>query len=74
MADCLFENLPVFWEDVVDWGIVMLKGKNLKACSGKLCFEAVIYHIWRHRNDLQHGTTPKSEEVIVASILWEVRS
>jgi hypothetical protein len=52
----------------------MLKGKNLKACLGKLCFGAVIYRLWRHRNDLQHRNTPKYEEVIVASILWEVRS
>lgn len=39
----------------------MLKGKNLKACLGKLCFKAVLYHLWRHRNDLQHENTPKSE-------------
>jgi hypothetical protein len=52
----------------------MLQGKNLKACLGRLCLGAVIYHIWRHRNDIQHGNTPKSEEAIVANIMWEIRS
>jgi hypothetical protein len=36
LAECLFDNIPVFWEDVIEWGIAMLKGKNLKACLGKL--------------------------------------
>jgi hypothetical protein len=74
MAACLFEDPPLFWEDVVVWSINMLQGTNLKACLGRLCLGAVIYHIWRHRNDIQHGNTPKSEEAIVANIMWEIRS
>jgi hypothetical protein len=74
MADCSFIDPPLFWGDVVDWGNSMLQGKTLKTCLDRLCFGAVIYHIWRHRNDLQHGNTPKSEEVIVATIKWVVQS
>jgi hypothetical protein len=51
----------------------MVNRKDLKTCLGRLCFGAVIYYIWRHRNDLQHGNTPKSEEAIGATIKWEVR-
>jgi hypothetical protein len=45
MAACSFIDPPLFWDDVVDWGNSMLQGKNLKACLGRLCFGAVIYHI-----------------------------
>jgi hypothetical protein len=52
----------------------MVNRKDLKTCLGRLCFGAVIYYIWRHRNDLQHGNTPKSKKALVATIKWEVRS
>jgi hypothetical protein len=55
MGACAFEDPPLFWEEVVNWCTIMLKGKSLKACLGKLSFGAVIYHLWRCRNDLQHG-------------------
>lgn len=74
MAACSFIDPPLFLDDVVEWGSSMWQAKNLKACLGRLCFGVVIYHIWRHRNDLQHGNTPKLEEAIVATIKWEVWS
>jgi hypothetical protein len=27
-----------------------------------LCFGATVYHLWRHRNDLLHDNSPRSEE------------
>lgn len=74
MAACHFEDPPLFWEDVEIWSVKMLQGKNLEACLCRLWLGAVIYHLWRNRNDLQHGNAPKSEEAIVANIKWEVRS
>jgi hypothetical protein len=74
MPACSFIDPPLFWDDVVEWGNSMLNGKDLKTCLDRLCFGAVIYHIWRHQNDLQHGNTPNAEEALVATIKWEVRS
>jgi hypothetical protein len=46
MAACLFDNLPLFWDDIMKWSIAMLHGRNLKSCLGRsLCFGAVAYHI-----------------------------
>jgi hypothetical protein len=51
----------------------MLIGKSLKACLGRLCLGATVYHLWRHRNDLIHLKIPRSEEAILAQIKWDVR-
>jgi len=51
-----------------------LKGKNLKSCLAKLCLGACIYHLWKQRNALLHGITPKTEEAILGQIRWKIRS
>jgi len=51
----------------------VLIGKSLKACLGRLCLGATVYHLWRHRNNLIHSKTPRSEEAILAQIKWDVR-
>jgi hypothetical protein len=33
-----------------------------------------VYHLWKQRNDLKHGNTPKSLEAIIARIRWEIRA
>jgi hypothetical protein len=74
MAACSYDDPPLFWDSIVEWSTAMLHGKNLRSCLGRLCLGAVVYHIWKQRNDLQHGNTPRTEEALVANILWEVRS
>jgi hypothetical protein len=54
-------------------GNTMLIGKSLKACLGRLCLGATVYYLWRHINDLIHSKTPRSKEVILAQIKWDVR-
>jgi hypothetical protein len=46
----------------------------MQVCLSKLCFAATMYHIWKQRNDLCHGNTPRIDEAIVAQIKWEVQS
>jgi hypothetical protein len=43
-------------------------GKSLQACLGRLCFGSVMYHLWKHRNDIQHGNILSSEEAILIQI------
>jgi hypothetical protein len=74
MADCLVLDPPVDWEDIGSWSEVHLKGRSVHATICRLCFGATIYHLWRHRNDLLHGNTPRSEELLVQQVKWEVRS
>lgn len=52
MDDCSFTDVSVDWEFVESWGSSMLQGRSLKASLGKLCIGAVVYHLWRQRNDL----------------------
>jgi hypothetical protein len=33
-----------------------------------------MYHLWRQRNDIQHGNQPKTEERLMQRIVWDVRS
>jgi hypothetical protein len=37
MVDCSLLNLPVAWENVVQWNLLKLCGKGLKASLEKLC-------------------------------------
>jgi len=72
-GDCFFD-VPTNWDEVKDWGPKTLRGKSLKNCLGRLCFAAVVYHLWKQRNALLHGNNPRSEEDILAQIRWEVRA
>jgi len=74
MHDCGFSAPPFDWDLVVVWSVAKLKGKSLKVCLAKLCLAACIYHLWRQRNALLHGNSPRTEEAIVGQIRWEVRS
>jgi hypothetical protein len=40
----------------------------------RLCLAASIYHLWKLRNDLCHGNTLRTEEVVVKNIRWEVQT
>jgi len=68
MNDCSCIDPPSDWESVVDWCVAVLHGKSLKSSLGKLCFGACVYHLWKQRNALLLGNTPKTEEALVAQI------
>jgi hypothetical protein len=52
MAACFVADLLAYWDDVVHWFKVDVRGKNLKSCLCKLCLEAKVYYLWKQRNDL----------------------
>jgi hypothetical protein len=72
MKDCFVTDPPVQWDEVMHWFIEKVRGKSLKTFLCKLCLGATIYHLWKQRNNLLHGNTPRSEEVIVSQIKWQV--
>lgn len=74
MELCLIADPKVEWDEVTVWCSSDLKGKNLHSTLCKLSLGAIVYHLWRQRNNLLHGNIPKTEESIVAQIKWEVRS
>jgi hypothetical protein len=55
------------------WGNAMQHGKSLKACLGQLCLGAIVYHLWKQRNDLPHFHTPRTEEAIFDQIKLDVQ-
>jgi uncharacterized membrane protein YhfC len=73
MADCLVANPVVRWEQLMEWSISNLRVKSLKAILCKLSLAALVYHLWKQRNDLCFGNTPRMEELIIAQIRWQVR-
>jgi hypothetical protein len=64
MNACGYYDPPLDWDSVVVWSAARLKGKSLKSCLAKLCLGACIYHLWKQRNALLYGITPKTEEAI----------
>ncbi|XP_062161853.1 uncharacterized protein LOC133868855 [Alnus glutinosa] len=62
------------WEKVKDWYEAKFIGRSLMANLCRLFLVASIYHLWKLRNDLCHGNTPRTEEVVVKNIRWEVRT
>jgi len=73
MSECSFINVPTSWNDVEIWGPKVLRGRSLQSCLGRLCFAAVVYHLWQQRNALLHSNNPWTEEAILAQVRWEVR-
>jgi hypothetical protein len=59
MNTCLVKDPPVEWDNVVRWFTADLQGISLKSSVCRLCLATVVYHLWRQRNDLLHGNTPK---------------
>lgn len=51
-----------------------LEWKSLKAVLCKLVLSAIVYNIWRERNNVKHGNQLLTEERIMMKIIWEVRT
>jgi len=74
MGDCFFADVPTSWDEVEVWGPKVMRGKSLQSCLGKICFAAVVYHLWKQRTALLHSNNQCTEEAILAQISWEVRA
>lgn len=65
VSKCLITDPYLNWEDIMDWGERELKGERLKATLCRLSSGAVVYNVWKQRNDVKHDNQIKSEEKIV---------
>ncbi|GLT52885.1 hypothetical protein SLA2020_261960 [Shorea laevis] len=74
MKLCGLDDPPTCWEDVIEEGMQHWRKKILKAYVCRLALGSTVYHIWKNRNELKHGTHPLSEDHIIQRIKWEVRS
>jgi hypothetical protein len=57
MEACLIIDLKLEWEEVSACCSSELNGRSLVALLCKLSFAAIVYHLWRHINDLLHGNS-----------------
>lgn len=64
----MVDDPHLIWEEVMKWGITDLKGRSLNASLCKLAFGAVVYQLWKRRNDLKHGNMVNSEDQILKRI------
>lgn len=74
IKSCMVLNPCVEWKEVIQWSIDNLQSKNIKTSLYKLSFWACVYHLWKQRNDLLCGNTPKTKEDMVDSVRWEIRA
>jgi hypothetical protein len=74
MSECSIFLAPLDWDDIPSWGVVVLRGRSLKATLGRLNLGATVYQLWKQRNDLLHHNTPRTEESIFAQIKGDVRA
>jgi hypothetical protein len=75
LRKCDGENPKIIWDEVVDWGVEVEKGKTLRVILCKLAFGTVVYHIWKHRNDIRHDNVLKLVEKILKIIYgdWKIQ-
>jgi hypothetical protein len=57
MEACLIIDLKLEWEEVSACCSSELNVRSLVALLCKLSFAAIVYHLWRHINDLLHGNS-----------------
>lgn len=50
MGLCRVTDVPIIWDEIVQWGVTNLKGKGFRANFFKLVWWATIYHIQLQRN------------------------
>jgi hypothetical protein len=63
-----------------DWSIIVRdecknwKAKSMVGIVYRLILSSTVYDIWRARNEIKHHGQPRTEEQILKSIFWEVRT
>lgn len=45
----------------------------MKATPCRLTWSAVVYQLWKQRNDMRHRNNIISEEHVLTQIKWEIR-
>jgi hypothetical protein len=66
--------LSTDWHAVISEGCSRWKTKALMGVLCRLILSSTVYGIWHARNAIKHSGQPKTEEQILKSIFWQVRS
>ncbi len=69
----LISDPSTYWEDVMEWGLTELKGKNMKVTLCKLAWgrQCITYG----SKEMTLGLNmQRTEEQILKRLYWEVRS
>uniref|UniRef100_A0A2N9IBN2 Reverse transcriptase domain-containing protein n=1 Tax=Fagus sylvatica TaxID=28930 RepID=A0A2N9IBN2_FAGSY len=74
MALCLVSDPCFCWEDLLEWGVVHLKGTEMRAIVCKVAWWATGYSIWSQRNAIIHAGQIKSEDQLLNSIKRDVKN
>jgi hypothetical protein len=74
MKRCNISNPFLDWQNVVEEGSRKWISKKLSSVLCRLVLSSSVYNIWRARNEIKHNGSPKTEEQIIRSIFWEVRT
>ncbi len=66
---------PCFcWEDLLEWGVVHLKRKEMRATMCKVAWWAIVYSLWSQRNVVIHAGKIKSEDQPLNIIKRDVKN
>jgi hypothetical protein len=74
MKMCNVLNPFIDWQNVLEEGSRKWKSKKMMSVICRLVLSSTVYNIWRAINEIKHHGRPKTEEQILRSIFWEVRS
>jgi hypothetical protein len=62
------------WLEIINEGCRKWKANTLEGVLCRLILRSTVYGIWRARDEIKHGGQPRTEELILKAIFWEVRS
>jgi hypothetical protein len=74
LSRCNVPNPPNAWIDILRLGGSDWKKKTMHGNLCRLVLSSSVYHLWKNRNEIKHGGTPKTEEQILKSVVWDVRT
>jgi len=60
MRLCDMVDPPTSWEDVISKILQQWRKKSLNVNVCRLVFGSTMYNIWRNRNEIKHGSHPKT--------------
>ena len=70
---CLISDFNTSWQELVDWSVVHLQRKGLRATLSKIAWWAAIYHLWSQRNAILHVKRLYSEDQHIRIIKTDVQ-
>lgn len=74
MELCLVTDVPTKWDDLVSWGIRILRGRSFGDSFCTLAWWASVYHLWLQKNCRIYAGEIKTEGQIVRCIQKDVNT